>query len=520
MSTVGLQRAILAPKELDENALPRPGSQTTLVLTDGTLVDSQEGGVNPNLRFEFASCRDLAAFLEDHSRIRLIDICFTDPLGRWHHCTFTTEHVDEASLEAGFGFDASSIPLFERIDKSDYVMKPDPRTCWLDPFATFPTLHITASIYEPGGKPYEKCPRSMLARTFQLLERTGIADEVYFGPEAEFFLFDSVRYSCSPHHMEFQLDGDEAYWNSANRQNIAHRSELKKGYMSARPEDRATDVRSEILLTLEQLGIQSEKHHHEVAACQMEINVRASGVVKCADDLMVLKYIVKNICSRHNKTATFMPKPLANDNGSGMHCNQSLWKNGRNLFYDEKGSFHQLSELAFFYIGGLLKHCKAVLALACPTTNSYRRLVPDFEAPVHITYSAGNRSTAIRVPTFTNVKTKRIEFRSPDASSCPYLAFAAMILAGLDGIRNRIVPPPVGEGNLFDPMNLSAKSIAKSPASLGEALDELEKDYEFLTKDGVFSEQFILDFIVYKRREVSAMRCQPHPREFALYYGC
>lgn len=485
--------------------------------------DSKEMGANPNLRFTFASSADMAMFLKDHGRIRLLDCCFTDPLGRWHHCTFSTEFIDCKGLESGFGFDASSIPLFERIDNSDFVMKPDPATCWLDPFARYPTMHVSCSIFLPTGDPYEKCPRQILSRTSKLVAELGIGDEVFFGPEVEFFLFSSANFSVAPHNMHFSIDSEEAYWNYDNTSkstNLGHRANIKEGYMTSRPVDKASDMRSEMLLILGQLGISSEKHHHEVATCQMEINVTASAVLQAADHLQIIKYVVKNVSALHGKTATFMPKPLSNDNGSGMHCNQSIWKKSKNLFYDPEGKFHNLSVIGLQYTAGILKHCPSILAFACPTTNSYRRLVPDFEAPVHMTYSAGNRSTAIRVPTFTNEKTKRIEFRSPDAACCPYIAFAAMVLAGLDGIANEIPLPHVGEGNLFDPKNPLSSVIPKSPISLDEALDALENDHQYLTQNGIFTESFIESFIAYKRKETNALRCCPHPREFMLYYAC
>lgn len=529
-----MQRAILSSSDL----LAEGGATVKSLLahadcctgTNGASTETRECGVLPNLKFDFETAGAMADFLEAHPRIRLLDVCFTDPLGQWHHCTISVEHISERTLASGFGFDASSIPMFEKIENSDFIMIPDPHTCFLDPFATFPTLHVTASIFKPTGDPYEKCPRQILIRALDYMRDSGIADEIFFGPEAEFFLFNSARFSVAPHNMLFHLDGDEAYWNynsmreenssGQNKENLAHRANLKEGYMTGRPVDKTADIRSEMLLILEQLGVKTEKHHHEVATCQMEVNVQATSGLQAVDNLQTLKYTIKNVAEKKGKTATFMPKPIATDNGSGMHCNQSLWKYGRNLFYDQNSKCHELSELGNYYTAGILQHCKAVIALACPTTNSYRRLVPDFEAPIHLTYSAGNRSTAIRIPTFVNEKTKRIEFRVPDASCCPYLAFAAMLLAGLDGVTNKTELPGIGKGNLFDTNNVSAKSIARCPTSLDEALDALEADHHFLTKQGVFTEAFIATFIAHKRRECAALRCCPHPREFMLYYGC
>lgn len=499
----------------------------------------------PKLRLNFPTCEELINYVKSQSDIHFVDWCFADALGRWHHCTATADHLDIDDLKNGWPFDASSIPVFEKIDNCDYVVRPDSSSCFLDPFTTFPTLHVVGSLFRPDGRVYEKCPRETLKRACEYMRKTGIADELYVGPEAEFFLLSSVQFSTTPNHMMFAVDGEEAYWNShsglagsggpqasplsansanpatGGSANLGHRANLKQGYMTSRPMDSLSDVRSEMVLTLEQVGIRTEKHHHEVAACQMEINVAAVTALEAADNLQVLKYVVKNVAQRHGKTATFMPKPLSNDNGSGLHCNQSLWKNGKNLFYDESNTeFHQMSDIAMFYAAGILNHAWALMAFACPTTNSYRRLVPEFEAPIHLTYAAGNRSTAIRIPVGGTSKTKRIEFRSPDGSGCPYLLFAAILLAGLDGIQKRMQLPPMGRGNLFDSENPSARDIRKSPTSLEEALDALEADNEFLTKDGVFDENFLKLYIAHKRNEGSEVRRTPHPMEFQMYYSC
>lgn len=505
----------------------------------------------PRLQLDFSSCQDLVEYLQRRPEIHFLDCCFTDALGKWHHCTATTDHLDVKDLEGGWAFDASSIPLFERIDNCDYVMKPDTRCCFLDPFAAYPTLHMIGSIYRHDGTIYEKCPRETLRRACDFMVKCGIADQVFIGPEAEFFIFSNVQFSVDPHHMMFSLDGDEAYWNSRHRVgtkgfeissaigsssptsrlatpsrvetdcgNLGHRANLKQGYMTSRPVDSLSDMRSEMVLTLEQLGIKTEKHHHEVATCQMEINVAATPALQAADNLQILKYVVKNVAHRARRSATFMPKPLGNDNGSGMHCNQSLWKDGKNLFYDESSTFHQMSTMAMHYAAGILHHAWALLAFACPTTNSYRRLVPEFEAPIHLTYSAGNRSTAIRIPIGGTPKTKRLEFRSPDASGCPHLLFAAMLLAGLDGIEKKMELPVRGEGNLFDPSNPTAKVTRKSPTDLKQSLEALEADTEFLTRNGIFHENLLKSYIKHKRREAAQVRWTPHPVEFQLYYAC
>lgn len=519
------------------------------------------------LALPFPSPKEMVEFLRTNQRVTLVDIACTDLAGRWHHCTLSAKMVTEKSVNEGFAFDASSIPMFEKIDNSDLVMRPEPETCFLDPFAAYPTLHVTASIYEPNGRAYDKCPRALCQRAIDFMKSSGVADTAYFGPEMEFFLFNSVRFSAEPHRMLCSVDGDEAYWrekevfhggnggagvpcgpaysgansvglggiggigglngggmmnggSSGAGVNRGHRANIKEGYMTSRPVDKSADVRSEMLLTLEQIGISTEKHHHEVATCQMEINIRTRPIMEIADGVQALKYVIKNVAEQKGMTATFMPKPLSNDNGSGMHCNQSLWKDGKNLFFDADGEFCQMSKLACHYTAGILHHCKALLALSCPTTNSYRRLIPDFEAPVHICYSVGNRSAAVRIPTYTSEKTKRIEFRSPDASCCPYVAFSAQLLAGLDGILRELPLPPAASGNLFDSKNALASTIDKCPTSLEAALNELDKDRDFLTSSGVFSDKLIDNFIAHKRSQIRKVNGTPHPLEYMLYYGC
>ncbi|EZG55040.1 glutamine synthetase [Gregarina niphandrodes] len=512
--------APMGPKPSLHRAILKPVASSAVAASTGAAYDTPEGGVVEDLRLEFGSPAKMVEFLATHPRIRFVDICFNDPIGQWHHCTFSAEFITEENLRAGYGFDASSIPMFEKIENSDFVMVPDVSTCFLDPFAHFPTLQCVADIATPLGSDYEKCPRRVLKRAVDYLRKSGAGEKVYFGPEAEFFVFNDAEFYVNENCVGYSLNGDEAYWNGkGGDHNLAHRAQKKQGYMTSRPMDRMANLRSEMLLVLQQLGINTEKHHHEVATCQMELNVHSDDALRAADHLMMLKYVVRNVANRRGKTATFMPKPLACDNGSGMHCNQSVWKNGENVFFDPEGKFMELSDLAVHYMAGILHHCKALLAFSCPTTNSYKRLVPDFEAPVHITYSAGNRSTAIRVPSFASKNSKRIEFRMPDASCSPYLAFASQVMAGLDGIQRKLELPLMGSGNLFDENNPCLKYIERAPHSLEGALDALQKDHDFLLQGAVFSENFIQSFIKFKRKESSQMNGHPHPREFQLYYG-
>ncbi|KAF8823125.1 putative glutamine synthetase, type I [Cardiosporidium cionae] len=484
-----------------------------------------------NNRIIFASAEEMELYIRE-KKVDLIDAVFADPLGRWHHCMFAPSQVTAQDINRGFAFDGSSIKLFTTIDTSDMIMRPDPTTCWIDPFRDRTVLHVTCSIVDPEGNLFNRCPRNIAKASVKYMQNLRIADTAYFGPEAEFFLFENVKYCCSTNKVSFEVDAQEGFWNSdASKDgpgstscdtNLAYRVPAKQWYLQTPPLDRWVDVRSEMLLTMREIGIPIEKHHHEVASNQHELGYTCCPLVECADIMMCYKYVVKNVAKRRNLSATFMPKPLYGENGSGMHCHQSLWKDGKNLFYDESGKYMKLSQVAMWYIGGLLKHARAVLAFTNSTVNSYKRLVPGFEAPATLVYSKGNRSAAIRVPNYdtNNPKAKRFEFRCPDAAGCVYLVFAAMLMAGLDGIKNRIEPPPPVDIDLYDLPKEKLDLIPATPASLGEALDALREDHQFLLEGGVFSESFVKGYIALKTQEISMCSTIPHPKEYELYYQC
>ena len=455
--------------------------------------------------------------------IELIDLKFTDLHGKWQHLTVCTDLLEEESFTEGLAFDGSSIRGWKGIQASDMAMVPDPNTAWVDPFYRHKTLSMICSIQEPRtGLPYERCPRALAQRALDYLSSTGLADMAFFGPEPEFFLFDDVRYNSSSGGAFYSVDTIEAGWNTGRLEeggNLAYKIQEKEGYFPVAPNDTAQDIRSEMLLLMGQLGIPIEKHHHEVAgAGQHELGMKFAELIQAADNVMTYKYVVRNVAKKYGKTATFMPKPVFNDNGSGMHVHQSLWKGGQPLFFGE-GTYANLSQTARWYIGGILKHAPAFLAFTNPTTNSYKRLVPGFEAPVNLVYSEGNRSAAVRIPlTGPSPKAKRLEFRSGDALANPYLAFSAMMMAGLDGIKNQIDP---GDGEDRDLFELSAEEllkIATVPPSLNGALEALSADRGFLTAGGVFSDDFIDNWIDLKYEEVQQLRQRPHPHEFAMYY--
>jgi glutamine synthetase len=431
---------------------------------------------------------------------KIVDLKFCDLLGRWQHVSLPLGAFDESAFEEGLGFDGSSIRGWQGISESDMLLVPDAGTALRDPIT---------------GERYHKDPRQVAFKAEEYLRSTGVADTCYVGPECEFFVFDSVAYEIEPQRMGYAIDSEEAHWNSG-KPGLGYTIREKEGYFPPAPHDTLHDLRTEMVLELEQLGIACEYHHHEVAtAGQCEIDLRFDSLLKMADQVMVYKYVVKNVARRHGKTVTFMPKPLFGDNGSGMHVHQSLWKEGTPLFADRSG-YAGLSQLARAYIGGLLKHAPALLAFVAPTTNSYRRLVPGYEAPVNLVYSQRNRSACIRIPMYSDApKAKRLEFRCPDASANPYLAFAAMLMAGLDGIEKGIDAGEPADFDLFE----EATDIPQVPGSLDEALDALEADHEFLLKGDVFSEDLIRTWIGWKREnEADFVRLRPHPAEFALYY--
>ncbi len=456
---------------------------------------------------------------------KFVSTRFTDLPGSWQHLTFPISQLDEGSFEDGFGFDASSIRGWAAIHESDMLLIPDPYKVWMDPFAKEPTLCVVCNAVDPISRQgYGFDPRSVAVRAESYLKSTGIADVANFGPEAEFFIFDSVQFDNEPQRAGYAINSDEGHWNSGrdandSGPNLGHRIRPKEGYVPCAPIDTLIDLRSEISLILADCGIDVECLHHEVAtAGQCEIDFRFSNLLGTADNLQIFKHVVKNTALKNGKTATFMPKPLFGDNGSGMHCHQSLWKGDKPLFAGD--GYAGLSETALHYIGGLLKHAAAIVAFAAPTTNSYKRLVPGFEAPVNLAYSARNRSAAIRIPMFsTNPKLKRLEFRPPDPSCNPYIAFSAMLMAGIDGIQNRIDPGSPLDKDIYDLSPEELKDVPSLPGSLDASLTALENDHDFLLKGDVFTPQLIDRWISYKReREIQPLRLRPHPLEFSMYY--
>ena len=471
----------------------------------------------------FKDSSEVLKFIKDQD-VKFLDIRFTDLPGVQQHFNIPASTVDEDFFSVGQLFDGSSIRGFANIHESDMQLIPDVTTAYVDPFRVEKTLIMLFDIYNPrNGEIYHRDPRQVAKKAEKYLASTGIADTAFFAPEAEFYIFDDVRYEVKQNTSFYAVDSDEGAWNSGRVEeggNLANKTPYKGGYFPVSPIDKQADLRDDISLKLIESGLILERAHHEVGTGgQAEINYRFNTMVNAADDLLKFKYIVKNTALEWGKAATFMPKPLFGDNGSGMHTHQSLWNAGTPLFYDEKG-YGGLSDIARWYIGGLLKHAPAVLAFTNPTLNSYRRLVPGFEAPVNLVYSAGNRSASIRIPiTGTNPKAKRIEFRAPDASGNPYLAFAAQMMAGLDGIQNKIEPHEPVDKDLYELPPEEAKNIPQVPGSLAEVLNALEADHDFLTAGGVFTEDLIQTWITYKReKEIDPMRLRPHPHEFELYY--
>jgi len=467
--------------------------------------------------------KEILAMIKDQDA-KIVDFKFQDFPGTWQHFSVPSRELTEESFEDGFGFDGSSIRGWQAINESDMLVLPDPTTAFIDPFCKVPTLSLTCTILDPITKqPYTRDPRTVALKCEQYIKSTGIADTAFFGPEAEFFIFDHARFAYGPNYSIHQIDSEEGVWNSGSEEfpNLGHRPRFKEGYFPVPPTDVFQDLRTEMVLTLESLGVEAEAHHHEVAtAGQSEIDMRFDSLLRMADKLMIYKYVVKNVAKRHGKTVTFMPKPLFEDNGSGMHCHSSLWKNGKPLFAGD--GYAGLSQMALYYIGGILKHAAAVIAFAAPTTNSYKRLVPGYEAPVNLAYSQRNRSAAVRIPMYSpSPKAKRVEFRPPDPSCNPYLAFPAILLAGLDGIQNKIDPGDPLDKDIYDLPPEELAHVPQVPGSLSEALDALEKDHEFLLKGDVFTPDVIETWIKYKRsKEVDPVRLRPHPYEFYLYYDC
>ncbi len=457
-------------------------------------------------------------------RLMIVDFKFTDLFGRWHHFSMPIHHLTESLFEDGLGFDGSSIRAFQQIHESDMVLFPDPASAVVDPVMQIPTLSVTCNIYDPTThQPYNKDVRWVARKAERFLVESGIADTGYWGPEAEFFVFDGVRYDYQKQTGYFEIESDMGNWvtgrgySERSGSNLGYRPEAKGGYFRVPPVDAMQDWRSEAILRLITAGIDVEVHHGEVASAgQQEIDLKYTTMVSAADQMQWYKYILKNVAVAHGKTLTFMPKPMYGDNGSGMHCHQSLWKDGRNLMYDANG-YAGLSQLALWYIGGILHHTPALLALVAPTTNSYKRLVPGYEAPVMMAYSMRNRSACVRIPAYSDSpKAKRIEYRCPDPTANPYLAFAAMQMAGIDGIINQIDPGMPMDIDLYETHDTRVPQV---PGSLDAVLDCLERDHEFLLRGNVFTPDLIESWIAWKRlNEVDAIRLRPHPYEYLMYY--
>lgn len=481
-----------------------------------------------NGAFNEKAAREATKLIKDNN-IQIVDFKFNDLPGLWQHFSIPASELAELDditrsiWVDGIGFDGSSIRGFQKIQESDMILIPDPSTAIIDPVCEVPTLSVICDIYDPlTRKPYTRDPRYIAKKAERFLKDSGIADTVYFGPEAEFFLFNHVRFDQTENAGYYFIDSDEADWNTGRDENpnLGYKIRFKEGYFPVPPHDSLQDLRSRIILKMKEAGIDIEVHHHEVAtAGQCEIDMKFDKLTVMADKLLLYKYIIKNMAKKAGMVATFMPKPLFADNGSGMHCHQSLWKAGTNLFFDKKG-YALLSQMAKYYIGGLLKHASSLMAFCAPTTNSYKRLVPGYEAPVNLVYSARNRSAAVRIPMYSDSpKSKRIEFRPPDPSCNGYLAFSAMLMAGLDGILNKIDPGEPLEKDLFEMSEEELKNIPTVPGSLYTALNALEADHAYLTKGGVFTQDVLDIWLEYKRkREIDAVRMRPHPYEFYLYF--
>jgi len=457
------------------------------------------------------------------SKVEIVDLKFIDVPGLWQHFSVSTNELTEELFEEGIGFDGSSIRGFQTIDESDMLLFPDPDSAFLDPFTHLPTLNLICNVRDPvTGEAYSRDPRYVAQKAERHLKSTGLADTSYWGPEIEFYILDSVRFDQSYNYGFYYIDSEEGFWNSGNgeKPNLGYKPRYKEGYFPVPPMDHLQDIRSEMLRTLEKCGVTVEIHHHEVGtAGQAEIDMRYTTLTKMADQVMIYKYVIKNVAQRHGKTVTVMPKPIFQDNGSGMHTHQSLWRGGKNIFYDKKG-YALISDTARHYIGGILKHADALCGIVAPTTNSYRRLVPGYEAPINLVYSQRNRSACVRIPMYTkSEKAKRLEFRTPDPSCNPYYSFAAQLMAGLDGVRNKIEPPKPIDKDLYELEPEEAAKVRSVPGSLEQVLDALERDHDFLLRGDVFTKDVIETWLKYKRtKELDAIRLRPHPYEFALYF--
>ncbi|TNF23301.1 MAG: type I glutamate--ammonia ligase [Rhodobacteraceae bacterium] len=467
------------------------------------------------------SAKDLLKLIKDED-VAYVDIRFTDPRGRLQHITMIESEVDEDFLEEGLMFDGSSIAGWKSIEASDMKLMPDCSSAYIDPFYAEKTVCVHCSIVEPDtGEPYNRDPRGTAEKAEAYLKSSGIGDVSYWGPEAEFFLFDDVRFSTSINKVSYEVDAIDASWNTDTEYemgNTGHRPGLKGGYFPVNPTDDGQDIRSEMLSTMKRLGMKVDKHHHEVASCQHELGLIFGSLTHQADQLQMFKYVIHNVAQAYGKSATFMPKPISGDNGSGMHCNMSIWKDGKPLFAGDK--YADLSQEALYFIGGILKHAKALNAFTNPSTNSYKRLIPGFEAPVLRAYSARNRSGCVRIPWTENPKAKRVEARFPDPSANPYLCFAALLMAGIDGITNKIDPGEAMDKNLYDLPAEELEGIPTVCGSLREAIQELLKDMDFLLAGDVFTKDQIDGYIELKMEEIERYEQTPHPVEFGMYYSC
>lgn len=460
----------------------------------------------------------------DAEKVEYVDFRIVDLLGRQHHVTVPAYAVDEGTFRNGVAFDGSSLIGYKSIEESDMVAMPDPATAFIDPFVETKTMNIICNIVNPDNTVYTRDPRGIALKAEAYLQQSGLATDAYFGPESEFFLFDNVRYASGPSGSFFHIDSEEAFWNTGKEgQNLGYKVRNKGGYFPVQPTDSQMDIRNEMCTLMTKCGMYVERHHHEVAtAGQGEINFRFDTLTRTADNLLLFKYIVRNVAAKHGKTATFMPKPIVGDNGSGMHVHQSLFNGDTPLFY-EQGGYANLSETALHYIGGILHHAPALIALTNPSTNSFKRLVPGYEAPVNLVFSKGNRSAAVRIPiAAVTPKASRIEFRTPDSTANPYLAFAAMLMAGLDGIKRKLDPRELGFGpldkNIYDLSDAEKHEIKSAPASLAEALVALEQDHDFLLEGDVFTKEVIDGWIAQKRGEIEQVERTVNPKEYELYY--
>ncbi len=467
------------------------------------------------------TAKDVLSAIKDND-IKYVDLRFTDPRGKWQHVTFDVSLIDEEIFAEGTMFDGSSISGWKAINESDMILMPDPATAQMDPFFSASTMSIVCDILEPStGEPYDRDPRGIAKKAEAYMKSVGVGDTTYFGPEAEFFIFDDVKFMAEPYNTGFKLDNVELPTNGDTDYeggNLGHRIQTKGGYFPVPPLDSAQDMRGEMLAAMQSMGVRVEKHHHEVASAQHELGMKFDTLVLMADQMQIYKYCIHNVAQSYGKTATFMPKPVFGDNGSGMHVHQSIWKDGKPVFAGDK--YADLSQECLWYIGGIIKHAKALNAFTNPSTNSYKRLVPGYEAPVLLAYSARNRSASCRIPWTQNPKAKRVEVRFPDPTANPYLAFSAMLMAGLDGIKNKIDPGPAMDKDLYDLPPRELKEIPTVCGSLREALESLDRDRGFLKAGDVFTDDFIDSFIELKMTEVARFEMTPHPVEFIMYYSC